>query len=377
MVDDELIVRDSLKEWLGHEGFSVDMAGSGRAALDLLSKKTYHLMLTDIKMPGMDGVELLKRATKDYPDLSIAMMTAYATIETAIEAMKTGAMDYLLKPFDPETFTPKILEIYQSLDVTEEIKINTHALVLSTGTDYFDPRESKNTFGYGMLADVVTSREFERILSGTGPCGGHLVRQSDQGEVKRIAWFQCVGSRDRQVDADFCSSVCCMHAVKEARLVKEKFGTPIETTIFYMDMRAFGKAFHSYIDEAKEDYNIRFENSRVHSVIEDRTAGGLLVRYSDQEGQCQTESFDLIVLSIGQRPSKAAAELSKIADLEVNQWGFCRPKPFSTCAANTEGIFFGGSFTGLKDISESVICASAAALSASRFIHSKRGEHLY
>ncbi len=373
VVDDELIVRDSLKEWLEFEGFCVDMADSGRAALDQLSQKRYHLMLTDIKMPGMDGVEVLTKAKEAFPDLPVVMMTAYATVETAIEAMKTGALDYLLKPFDPQNFTPKILEIYQSLDVVEKRDIEVNALVISTGTGYFNPLESKNTFGYGTYPDVVTSREFERLLSGTGPGSGKLFRQSDQMPVKKIAWLQCVGSRDLQNHADFCSSVCCMHAIKEARLVKNKAGDDIETTIFYMDMRAFGKAYYQYKDQAATDLGIRFERSRVHSVIENTDIGGLRVDYMDQKGERHRDQFDIVVLSIGQRPSPAADELAGMMDLTLNEWGFCKPERFSTSLSGQDGIYLGGSFTGLKDISESVIQSSAAALSASRFIHSKGG----
>ncbi|WP_022666739.1 response regulator [Desulfospira joergensenii] len=373
VVDDELIVRDSLKEWLADEGFSVDMAESGEKALGMLGEKEFHLMLTDIKMPGMDGVELLKEARGLYPDLTIVMMTAYATVETAVSAMKQGALDYLLKPFDPQTFTPRILEIYQTLDVVEEKELRVNALVLSTGTQYFDPKDSTNTFGYGVYPDVVTAREFERILSGTGPSQGQLLRQSDQKEVKKIAWFQCVGSRDLQTDSDFCSSVCCMHALKEARLVKEKFGPDVETTIFYMDLRTFGKSFFQYQQEAQMDYGIQFEKSRVHSVIENREKGGLQVRYLDPAGRRQEARYDMIVLSTGQRPSAGTARLADIAGLSLNPWGFLESLPFSGGRSNVEGIFLGGSATGLKDIGESVIEAGSAALCASRFIHSSGG----
>jgi len=103
VVDDELVVRDSLKEWLVDEGFQAEMAESGAEALEKITKENFHLMLLDIKMPGMDGVEVLKRSKDVRPELSVVMMTAYATVETAVEAMKIGALDYLMKPFDPDT----------------------------------------------------------------------------------------------------------------------------------------------------------------------------------------------------------------------------------------------------------------------------------
>ncbi len=137
VVDDELIVRDSTKEWLEDEGFSVDMAASGQEALDQLAARPYQLMLTDIKMPGMDGVELLTRAHKSFPDLTVVMMTAYATVETAIEAMKTGALDYLLKPFDPEVLINKVFEAYQEFEAIRSVKVTFSNIILAT--DFSEP----------------------------------------------------------------------------------------------------------------------------------------------------------------------------------------------------------------------------------------------
>ncbi|UCF94255.1 MAG: response regulator [Desulfobacterales bacterium] len=175
VVDDELILRDSLKEWLGEEGFSVDMAASGRQALDQLTRQTYHLMLLDIKMPGMDGVEVLQKAKENFPALGVIMMTAYATVETAVEAMKIGARDYLVKPFDPEALIPMVLGIYADLQATAGRRVEAGAIVLCGGTAFFDPADGKNTLGYGVYPNVVTSLEFERLLSGTGPCPVQLV----------------------------------------------------------------------------------------------------------------------------------------------------------------------------------------------------------
>ncbi len=138
------------------------------------------------------------------------MMTAYATVETAVDAMKIGALDYLIKPFEPDVMIPKILQIYQDLEASRDQTLTVGAIVLSGGTDYFDPSQGKNVYGYGVYPGVMTSLEFERILSSSGPFGGRLVRPQDGKPVRKIAWLQCVGSRDRQSEAEFCSSVCCM-----------------------------------------------------------------------------------------------------------------------------------------------------------------------
>jgi len=373
VVDDELIMRDSLRAWLADEGFSVDMAASGPEALEHLAKQAFELMLVDIKMPGMDGVELLQRAKENFPDLGVIMMTAYATVETAIEAMKIGAIDYLLKPFDPDTLIPMIMRIYQDLESKKEPPMEVGALVLCGGTSYFDPAGGKNTYGYGIYPNVVTSLEFERILSGTGPNQGRLVRLSDGKPLRKVAWFQCVGSRDIQIDADYCSSVCCMYAIKEALVAKERAGGALETAIFYMDMRTFGKSFQRYRDRAETEHGVRFEKGRVHSVLYDENSGDLIIRHVDSSGTDIEEIFDMVVLSVGQRPALGTTALAEMVEIPLNQWGFGQTEPFSLTRTNQEGIVLGGSFSGLKDISESVIQASAAALSASRIIHAAGG----
>ncbi|MGB5749228.1 MAG: response regulator [Desulfobacterales bacterium] len=373
VVDDELIVRDSLKEWLAEEGFSVDMAASGPEALEQLTRQTYQLMLLDIKMPGMDGVEVLQKAKESWPDLNVIMMTAYATVETAVEAMKVGALEYLIKPFDPETMVPMVLKIYQDLAATEGQQIEIGAIVLCSGTDFFNPASGKNTFGYGVYPNVVTSLEFERLLSGTGPHAGRLVRPLDGKPVHKVAWIQCVGSRDIQMEADFCSNICCMVAIKEALIAKEKTYKDLETTIFYMDMRTFGKTFQRYRDRAETLHGVRFERGRAHSIMQDAESGDMIIRTVDISGKSTEAQFDMVVLTVGQRPAEGTSELTEMLGLELNAWGFGNTTPFSLTRTSRSGILLGGSFAGLKDIGDSVTQASAAALAASQVIHSSGG----
>jgi len=373
VVDDELIVRDSLKEWLEEEGFAVEMAASGSEALDQLTKQEYQLMLLDIKMPGMDGVEVLQKARESFADINVIMMTAYATVETAVEAMKIGALDYLIKPFDPETLIPMVLRIYQDLTAAEGRQLEVGAVVLCGGTAFFDPTGGKNTFGYGIYPNVVTSLEFERLLSGTGPLEGRPLRPLDGKPVHKIAWIQCVGSRDLQRDADFCSNICCMVAIKEAVLAKEKINEDLETTIFYMDMRTFGKSFQRYREKAESLHGVLFERGRVHSIIQDAESGDMIIRTVDISGKSSEAQFDMAVLTVGQRPAGGVSELAEMLGLELNQWGFGHTQPFSLTRTQRDGILLSGSFAGLKDISDSVTQASAAALSASRVIHSSGG----
>jgi len=374
VVDDEQIIRDSLKAWLDdEEGFTVETAESGQSALETLGKQPYQLMLLDIKMPGMDGVEVLNKAKDIFPDLHVLMMTAYATVETAVEAMKIGAMDYLIKPFDTEDLIPKIIKIYQDLEASKGQKMEVGAVVLCGGTDFYNPAEGKDTFGYGDNPNVVTSLEFERILSGSGPFKGRLVRPGDGKPIRKAAWIQCVGSRDLQTDADFCSNICCMYAIKEALVAKEKAEEELEATLFYMDMRTFGKSFQRYRDQAETAHGVRFVRGRVHSVIPHQANGDPIIRYVDHSGKLYDEQFDMVVLAVGQRPARETEKLAEMVDITPNQWGFCQTEPFSLTRSSHEGIVLGGAFSGSKDIGESVIQASAAAFSASRVIHSTGG----
>ncbi len=377
VVDDESIIRNSLKAWLDDEaGFTVDTAESGSDALEKLAEQSYQLMLLDIKMPGMDGVEVLQKAREMLPDLQVVMMTAYATVETAVEAMKTGALDYLIKPFDTEILIPKILQIYEDVEASKGLQLEFGSVIFCGGTSYFDPSDGKNTFGYKKLPGVVTSLEFERIMSGTGPVGGRLIHPDNGKPINKIAWIQCVGSRDLQTNSNFCSNICCMYSIKEALMVRKKSDGRIETAIFYMDMRTFGKSYQRYRDEAEKIHGVRFERGRVHSIISadpDDENGNLSLRYTDLSGDIHEEDFDMVVLAVGQRPAPGTEELSKNLDIPINPWGYCQTEPFSMTRTGQEGIIIGGSYSGLKDIHESIIQASAAALSASRVIHSTGG----
>jgi heterodisulfide reductase subunit A len=373
VVDDELVVRDSLKEWLEAEGFTAAMAASGPEALSALEAEPYHLMLLDIKMPGMDGVEVLDRAKQLSPDLTVIMMTAYATVETAVEAMKIGAMDYLIKPFEVDSLIPKVVQVFQRIEAAEARQIETGAVLLCGGTAFYDPSSGKNPFGYGVERNVLTQIEFERLLSGTGPTGGRLTRPSDGRPVRRVAWIQCVGSRDVQADADFCSNICCMVSIKEALLAKTRADGELDATIFFMDMRTFGKTFQRYRDEAEQHQGVRFIRSRPHSLVGDPAGDGLALRWMDAAGTCQAESFDLVVLAVGQRPAPGSAELAAQLELPLNRWGFIETEPFSMSRTRHPGIVIGGAFSCMKDIGEAVIQASSAAANASRVIHSAGG----
>jgi heterodisulfide reductase subunit A-like polyferredoxin len=135
------------------------------------------------------------------------------------------------------------------------VELDVAAVIMATG---FEPSPGiPDGYGYGRYPDVVTAMEYERILSASGPYAGHVARPSDRKPPERIAFLQCVGSRDCMCDAEYCSSVCCMYAVKEAMITKEHLPTVREIDIYYMDIRAYGKDFDRYIDSARKKYGIQ------------------------------------------------------------------------------------------------------------------------
>lgn len=373
VVDDEAIVRESLRETLAEEGFLVEAAASGPAALERLGAERFHLMATDIKMPGMDGVELLKAARALQPELAVVMMTAYATVETAVEALKIGAADYLVKPFDPAALVAMAVKRTEAYQAAEDEQLEVGAVVLCGGTGFHDPGQGKNPYGYGRIPHVLTGIEFERLLSGTGPTGGKLVRPADGRPVSRIAWLQCVGSRDLQLGADFCSSICCMAAVKEAVMARQAAGDALEAVVFAMDLRAFGKTHARYLKRAETEHGVRFEYGRIHSVTADPVDGSPVVRVVGGDGAARTEVFDLLILAVGERPAAEVDRLAQAAGLTLDDRGFAALDPVNPVRTAVAGVVAGGAFGGLKDIGESVIHASAAAVEASRVIHAAGG----
>jgi len=163
-----------------------------------------------------------------------------------------------------------------------------------------------------------------------------------------------------------------MFAIKEALLAKERSGGKVDASIFYMDMRTFGKDFQRYRDRAEKEYGVRFVRNRVHT-IDAGANGDLVISYAEPDGNRHEEAFDLVVLAAGQRPPKGTQEMAEMAGMELNPWGFCELQPFSLSRTAREGIAVAGSFAGLRDVSESVIQANSASLAASRLIHSKGG----
>jgi len=255
-------------------------------------------------------------------------------------------------------------------DQTEKIiELNVGSIILSPGFDEFDP-SLKPEYGYGHFKNVLSSIEFERMLSATGPYFGTVLRPSDGDIPKKIAFIQCVGSRDKHVGNEYCSSVCCMYSIKEAIIAKEHT-KGLEPTIFFMDMRAFGKQFDEYYNRAKGEHEIRFIRSRVASISEDPVTKNLIVKYVEND-EPKEEEFNLVILAVGFRPPMSAEALSKVLKFKLNEDGFASTKIFSPIDTSKKGVFVSGAFSGPKDIPMTVADASAAAARAGTIIAGAR-----
>ncbi len=243
----------------------------------------------------------------------------------------------------------------------EIVEIHAGAVIFATGFGLYDPSKN-NDYEYNVFPDVITSLELERLVSSTGPTEGHVVRPSNGEEPRKVAFILCVGSRSQKANY-WCSRFCCMASIKQAILLKEHYPN-IECTIFYMDIRAFGKGFQEFYERARAELGIRFIKGRVGSVKENPEKENLLLRYEHVEaGYVREEDFDLVVLAVG--AENALHEYP--VPLELDDDGFITTKDryLAPVYTTVEGIFVAGTAEGPKDIPDCVVQAGAAAMEAS------------
>jgi heterodisulfide reductase subunit A2 len=249
--------------------------------------------------------------------------------------------------------------------------VHVGAVVLAPGYEVFDASQAQE-FGFGRYANVVNALQFERLLSASGPTQGHVQRPSDNRRAKRIAFLQCVGSRDQT--HEYCSAVCCMYASKQAIMAKEH-DPDTEATIFLMDMRAFSKGYEEYYQRAQLRYGVRFVRTRISSLREDASTRDVRLQFWDSaQGRAVEESFDLVVLSVGMETSPEVRSLAGRLGVELDSFGFCHTEYFSPLQSSRAGIYVAGPFSGPKDIPESVVQASGAAALAASLLAPARGE---
>jgi heterodisulfide reductase subunit A len=256
-------------------------------------------------------------------------------------------------------------------DEEKEIFLNVGSIILSPGFDEFDPSRLKE-YGYGRHLNVVNSIEFERLLSATGPHRGLVLRPSDGEIPKKVAFLQCVGSRDDRIDAGFCSSVCCMYSLKEAVIAQEH--TPgLSAHIFFMDVRAFGKEFDDYVTRAQDEFHIGVtRHTRIPQVTEVPGSKNLMLSYIEK-GELKEEEFDMVVLAVGLHAPQSAGMISDAFGIDLNKYNFAATGTFTPLETSRPGISVSGAFSGPKDIPTTVAEASGAAGKAQEIISSARG----
>jgi len=255
----------------------------------------------------------------------------------------------------------------------ERLEVEAGAIILAPGYEVFDPKP-RGDYGYGIMPNVVTSLDFERILCSTGPYDGEIRRPSDGKHPHRIAWIQCVGSRQvNEGGKSYCSAVCCAYTQKQVILAKEH-QADMQATIFHNDIRAFGKDFERFYQRAENLPDVRFIRSYVSIGREIPESKNVTLRYSTFDQGVKEEEFDMVVLSVGLVPPVDALDLSQKFGIELNAHQFCMNKSTNPIETSRPGVFVSGAFQGPIDIPESVVTASGADALCSQFLAYRRGD---
>lgn len=286
------------------------------------------------------------------PNMMMIDMDSCTNCGACVDVCETGAINFAAK------------------DEVENRAVNS--IILATGSKLYNINESEDAKSYATSPDVVSALAFERMMSSSGSYDGkEIARPSDGKPAKKIAWIQCMGSRNRRQKKPFCSSICCMFALKEAVLAQEKGGDDMDTTIFYMDMRAFGKGFHAYRNKAIQEHGVKLVRCRVQEVVP-KPSGGLEIRYFDPKTEeFFVKEYDLVVLSTGQSPFEDHKKWSNLIGSTPNELGLIPTETNSKIKiADKPGLFMCGSLMGLTDISEAMASGMAAAGEATSFLQS-------
>jgi heterodisulfide reductase subunit A-like polyferredoxin len=273
--------------------------------------------------------------------------------------------------------------IHNAIEQSEEL--NVGAVVLAPGFKVYQA-EMAQEYGLGRYPNVITSMQLERMLNASGPTDGRIERPSDGSTPQKVAFLQCVGSRDQT--HDYCSAICCMSATKEAILIRDHY-PETQVDVFMMDIRAFSKGYEAYYHRAQKEYGIKFTRCRISGINEDPETKKLILRYVGDQGsgigeQAQSQvsslkspvsegTYDLVVLSVGMEISPAVRDLGGRIGVELDEYGFCLSPSFTPVETSRPGVYAVGPFQSPKDIPESVVDASAAAGSAASILAMARG----
>jgi heterodisulfide reductase subunit A len=251
-------------------------------------------------------------------------------------------------------------------------EINVGAIILAVGYQLYDPTPAEE-LGHGRYPNVMTGLRFERLSSRSGPTEGAIERPSDGKIPERIAWLQCVGSRDQE--HPYCSSICCMYATKEAVLAKERL-PGVSCEVFIMDERAFSKEYTAYFEQSKDLWGVEYTRTRISEIKEDPNTNDLILHYQDEDGTLRKKRFDMVVLSVGSEPPPKAVALAEDMQIELNEYGFCKTDKFEPVDTSRPGVFVAGAFATPKEIAETVMDASGAAARCMALLSGKSGTEI-
>ncbi|RKY89962.1 hypothetical protein DRQ09_00205 [candidate division KSB1 bacterium] len=255
-------------------------------------------------------------------------------------------------------------------DKPETIDIKADAIILAPGFEEFNPRRIPE-LGYSKFYNVITGIEFERILSDNGPYGGLILRPFDGEIPEKIAFIQCVGSREEMLAANYCSSICCVNALKNSIEIKKRLKNT-EVKIFHRGIRPFGKGSELLFIEAKEKYTIDFVEAEVKNLQQD-DSGNIKIEYL-QNNEEKKEKFDLVVLSTGIQAPRDAKKLSRMLKTGLNKYNFSINKSFLPCYTEKEGVFTAGAFNGPMDIPSCIAEAGNVVSHICSMLKNKKGK---
>ncbi|MEE9378010.1 MAG: FAD-dependent oxidoreductase [Candidatus Lokiarchaeia archaeon] len=253
----------------------------------------------------------------------------------------------------------------------EEIILNVGAIVVSTGYDMLG-EELSERWGY-QYDNVVNALEYERMISSSGPFGGHVLRPSDEREPQKIAFIQCVGSIGSEKKVSYCSRVCCMYTAKNAINTKKNFKDS-QIVVFRHNIRVFGKDFYEYTKKAQEEYGIKYIYSKINDVEEDSDTSDLIIHYKDlKKGEVNDFRANLVVLAAPLVPSKGTKELAQILDVELDNYNYFKESSyFNNLLSTRDGIFLCGLSQGPMNITETVSNASGVAGQIASLLNSEK-----
>ncbi|MCF8078093.1 MAG: FAD-dependent oxidoreductase [Desulfobacterales bacterium] len=255
----------------------------------------------------------------------------------------------------------------------EIVSLSVGAVILAAGFELALTREH-GEYGFGRYKNVVSSLQYERMLSATGPTAGHLARPSDGKTPQKVAWIQCVLSRDAARNRPFCSSVCCMHAAKQAVMTRSHL-PETEAVIYFMDVRAHGKGFDDYVERARRQHGVQYRRSMISQVyLSPETENLIIETFDHEQHRKKEETFDLLVLSSGFQPPGSWRDLAGRLGLDLNPYGFAQAPFDEPAATNRAGVYVCGGIESPKDIPETVVQAGAAAAEASILLSSARSQ---